>query len=148
MRVQEKNRNNVRKWRAFSLLEMVIVLGIIALILGAAITFSTGISDAARYTTTQATINETAAKLEAYRIMVGNYPTEEQGLRALVEPPATEPKPRRWAVQAKSIPGDAWGSPLVYRRPGRDGMSDFEIISAGPDLELGTEDDASSLDED
>lgn len=135
-----------RMARGFSLLEMVIVLGIIALILGAAITFSGGITGAARDKAAEAKLREFAAKLEAYRMVAGMYPSEMQGLQALVEKPNSAPEPKRWKQQFRKIPLDPWGAEYVYKYPGTKDQRTFEIISKGEDGELNTDDDISSQD--
>ena len=123
---------------------MVIVLGIIALILGAAITFSGGITGAARDQAAMAKIRELVAKVETYRMMAGRYPSEQQGLKSLVERPTSEPQPKKWKKQSNSVPIDPWGNEYVYKYPGTIDRATFEIRSAGEDQEMGTEDDLSS----
>lgn len=130
--------------RGFSLLEMVIVLGIIALILGAAISFSGGITGAARDQAAEAKMREFSAKLETYRMVAGTYPSQVQGLQALVEKPTSAPEPRRWKQQFKNLPKDPWGQDYLYYYPGKTDSSGFEIISKGEDMEEGTDDDISS----
>ncbi len=130
--------------RGFTLLEMVIVLGIIALILGAAITFSGGISDAARDQAAQAKMREIAAKLEAYHLSAGMYPTETQGIEALVERPTTAPEPKRWKKQFRTLPKDPWNQDYIYKYPGTKDPKTYEIISMGADQQLNTDDDISS----
>jgi general secretion pathway protein G len=137
-----------RRRRGFSLLEMVIVLGIIALILGAAIKYATGINDAAKYTATKAKINEAISKLGAYRLVAGGVPTEEQGLMALVERPMSAPVPKRWVQQYRSVPKDSWGNDLIYLYPSKVGSTRMAVISMGTDGKIGGGDDVSSLDED
>lgn len=132
----------------FTLLEMVIVLGIIALILGAAIKYSGGIGQVARYTAAEANIQELQTKLESYRVSAGRYPTEQQGLKALVERPTTAPEPGRWVKLMSSIRVDPWGNEFVYRYPGSRDPATFEIVCLGEDGELGTDDDLSSQDPD
>lgn len=125
-------------------MEMVIVLGIIALILGAAITFSGGITGAAREQAAQAKLREFVAKIETYRMVAGNYPSEQQGLQSLVEKPTTAPEPRRWKQQFKNLPVDPWGEQYEYKNPGSRDPSTFEVVSKGEDREFGTDDDLSS----
>lgn len=130
--------------RGFSLLEMVIVLGIIALILGAAISFSGGITGAARDQAAEAKLREFSAKLETYRMVAGMYPSQTQGLQSLVEKPTSAPEPRRWKQQFKSLPKDPWGQEYIYYYPGKRDTSTYEILSKGEDMEEGTDDDISS----
>ena len=136
--------NHQARARGFSLLEMVIVLGIIALILGAAITFSGGITGAARDQAASAKIRELVAKVETYRMMAGVYPSEQQGLKALVERPSSEPQPKKWRKQSNSLPIDPWGNEYVYKYPGSVDNTTFEIRSIGADQQAGTDDDISS----
>ncbi len=145
MRV-EATRSRPCSQRAFSLLEMVVVLGVIALILGAAMTFMTGIRDTAGDQATIAKIQQCTSKLEAYKLNAGHYPSEEQGLEALVERPASQPQPRRWRRFLERLPEDSWGEALVYRNPGSRDRASFELVSKGADRQLGTEDDLSSQD--
>ena len=135
-----------RMAKGFSLLEMVIVLGIIALILGAAISFSGGITDAARIQATEAKLREFEAKLETYRMLAGMYPSETQGLNALIEKPTSAPEPKRWKAQFKALPKDPWGQDYAYHYPGRKDTSTYEVSSKGSDMEEGTDDDISSQD--
>ncbi len=136
----------VRTAGGFSLLEMVIVLGIIALILGAAISFSGGITGAARDTAAGAKMNEFSAKLETYRMVSGMYPSQNQGLSALVLKPTSAPEPRRWKQQFKELPKDPWNEDYIYYYPGKKDTSTYEIVSKGADMEEGTDDDISSQD--
>jgi general secretion pathway protein G len=73
--------------------------------------------------------------LAAYRLDAGRYPTSEQGLKALVERPADEPK---WSgpYLAKALPPDPWGHAYAYRSPGDSGR-DYEILSYGKDGQRG-----------
>ena len=130
--------------RGFSLLEMVIVLGIIALILGAAIGFSGGITGAAREQAAQAKVREFVSKIETYNLVAGVYPSQEQGLKALVERPSSAPQPKRWKQQFKTLPKDPWGEDFVYKNPGSIDRTTFEVISKGEDKQEGTDDDISS----
>jgi general secretion pathway protein G len=123
---------------------MVIVLGIIALILGAAIGFSGGITSAARDQAAEAKLREFSAKLETYRMVAGMYPSQMQGLEALVEKPTSAPEPKRWKQQFKVLPKDPWGQEYLYYYPGKKDPSTYEILSKGEDMEEGTGDDISS----
>jgi type II secretion system protein G len=73
------------------------------------------------------------AALESYRVASGAYPTEEQGLAALVEKPESLPIPKRWVQLMKNVPFDPWGHPyrLVIRE--KDGKPQAIIASQGPD---------------
>ena len=131
----------------FTLLEMVIVLGIIAMILGGAIFAMKGIGDAAKIKQVDADFKSLESALAMYKLNAGMFPTTQQGLKALVEKPTTTPVPRKYTSIMKNVPLDPWGAEYAYRFPGKKRANDFEIISKGPDGMENTEDDLSSQDD-
>ena len=91
----------IRRHSGFTLLEMVIVLGIIAMILGGAIFAMRGIGDAAKLRQVESDFKSFQSAFAMYKLNAGTYPTTQQGFRALVEKPSSTPVPRRW-VQVMS----------------------------------------------
>ncbi len=148
MKIHRSNSARItHKFRSgFTLLEMVIVLGIIAMILGGAIFAMKGIGDAAKVSQVEADFKSFESALAMYRINAGTYPTTQQGLRALVERPSSSPQPRRWVQVMSTIPTDPWGAEYRYQFPGSKRANEFEIISNGPDGQPNTSDDLSSQD--
>ena len=67
-------------------------------------------------------------------------PSTAQGLKALVEKPETNPKPKRWAQLEPELPLDPWKNPYNYQN----NSGKIIITSNGPDGKAGTEDDISS----
>ncbi|MFZ9935944.1 MAG: type II secretion system major pseudopilin GspG [Luteolibacter sp.] len=138
----------IRRVRAgFTLLEMVIVLGIIAMILGGAIFAMRGIGDAAKMRQVESDFKSFESALAMYKLNAGSFPTTQQGLKALVEKPSSTPEPRRWVQVMSKLPEDPWGASYTYRFPGKKRANDFEIISIGPDGMENTGDDLSSQDD-
>jgi general secretion pathway protein G len=133
-----------RRRAGFSLLEMVIVLGIIAVILGGAIAVMGGLLESAKRDRVSSDFRTIEAALLKYQISNGRYPTTSQGLEALVDKPSSSPEPKRWTRIMKEVPLDPWQTPYGYKFPGSEDPSTFEIISMGPDMTEGTEDDISS----
>lgn len=82
--------------------------------------------------------------LQMYRLTCGNYPTTEQGLKALVERPVISPVPVRWTQMCKRDIKDSWGNSYGYKFPGSKDPTKPEIICKGPDGIEATEDDVSS----
>ena len=148
MKVKFEHQRSVRTSgsRGFTLLEMVIVLGIIGLIVGAAIGLSGNFMGLGREVKTEGVLQTISSSLKAYQIRAKHFPSESQGLQALVERPTTAPTPRRWERGFETLPKDGWEQDFVYKYPGSKDPSQPEIISKGKDGELGTDDDISSQD--
>ncbi len=95
---------------------------------------------------TQSRIERINSALTVYRRRAGHYPSEAQGLEALVTRPTTDPEPSSWEATFTSLPKDGWDRKFVYKYP--EVLSNKgarpEIISKGPDGVLGTLDDLSS----
>lgn len=140
-------KSSVRRRSGFTLLEMVIVLGIIAMILGGAIFAMRGIGDAAKLRQVDSDFKSFQSALAMYKLNAGNFPTTQQGLAALKDKPTTTPVPRRWVQVMSKIPTDPWDQPYLYRFPGKKRANEYEMISKGPDGQEGTDDDISSQDE-
>ena len=87
-------------------------------------------------------IKDLESALVLYDRDCGSYPTTAQGMKALVENPGTCPRWRGYLAK-NHVPPDPWGNPYRYFYPGTHGH-EMEIISAGPDGKLDTEDDVVS----
>ena len=89
---------------------------------------------------------ETALKL--YKLDNGVYPSTEQGLQALVEPPTIGQIPRKWReggyLEKGRVPKDPWDNDYIYLSPGVHG--DFDLISYGADGEPGGEGNNKDID--
>lgn len=128
--------------KAFTLLEMMVVLLIIALILGSVAVMIQGFEGNAERVNANAKINGIVSALTSYKIDNLGYPTQQQGLDALVTRPTIEPKPRHWK-QGLKPDGivDPWMRKFVYRNPGKHNVGGYDIFSLGADGLENTEDD-------
>jgi general secretion pathway protein G len=75
--------------------------------------------------------------LDHYKLDTGSYPTTEQGLEALISPPAGVTKWNGPYIKQRQVPLDPWGNPYIYESDGED----FVLFSAGKDGQPNTEDD-------
>jgi len=125
----------------FTLLEMMLVVVIIALLLGAAIHNMGGSVEAARKVRVQADISSIKTQLKLYNGLNGFYPTTQQGLKSLVAQPTSEPRPRHWTQSFEQVPRDPWGNEYNYILPGKHNPNSFDLFSSGPDMQAGTVDD-------
>ncbi len=112
-----------------TLIEMMIVLVIIAVVSGLLVVNLMGRPDEARATTARTDIKTLSGALALYRLDNGDYPTTEQGLKALAERPTTAPVPQAWHSYVQETPADPWGHPYVYTADG----GGFTITSLGKD---------------
>ena len=133
-----KNRSQLRK--AFTLLEMMMVMAIIAILVGGVIGLTKNFSGGARIQKSESEMQSLDAHLLQYKNLAGRFPTSEQGLKALVTKPTSAPRPRRWNQSLKSVPMDPWGNPYIYKMPGSKDSSTYEIISYGNDGKPGGND--------
>ena len=130
-----------RKQRGFTLLEIMLVVSIIVIILGVAISKLGNTTGIAKSMRVQADIQAIKTQLQLYESMNGFYPSTEQGLQALVAQPQNDPRPTRWYQLFTDLPKDPWGSNYIYRNPGQKNSGGYDLYSAGPDRQPDTGDD-------
>lgn len=67
----------------------------------------------------------------------GQFPTTDQGLETLIQPPATWPQPRNWQgpyIDDRAVLDDAWSRPFHYVQPGAgDPPRPYDLWSLGAD---------------
>lgn len=135
------NRNN----RAFTLLEIIVMVGILALLATLLITKTEGIFGNSQQTIARVFVRDSLkTALERYRMDVGAYPTTAEGLGALMTAPANAAGV--WRGPYAETPGgkpplDPWNEPYQFRSPGTRNKTGYDLFSKGPDKTEGTEDD-------
>ena len=143
MRLTSSVRSFRHARRAFTLLEILVVLAIIGLLAGLAITNIDKIFGGAQITTAELFVKETMkTALTTYRISMGDFPSSADGLQSLITPPAS--KADRWRgpyITDSKVPLDPWGEPYQYAYPGKRNKSGYDVWSKGPDKQDGTDDD-------
>lgn len=132
---------STRKNSAFTLLEIMLVVTIIALLLTAAIVSFQGQLGFGQETRIQGDLQTFKTNLNLYRARNGFYPSTEQGLQALASRPEGEPQPTQWFKSIEKVPKDPWQSDYVYVVPGLRNPDGFDVFSPGPDRKAGTADD-------
>lgn len=132
----------------FTLLEILVVLAIIGLLAGLAITNVDKIFGGAQQSTVQLFVRESMkTSLTTYRIHMGDYPSTADGLQALVTRPAT--KSDRWFgpyIDGGKVPLDPWGEAYQYAYPGTRNKTSYDLWSKGVDRQTGTDDDIGNWD--
>ncbi len=131
--------NRTKSLRAhvgFTLIEILIVVGIIALIgtYAASKVFEGG--DNAKAKITKSKISGLVGTLDLFKLDVGRYPSTQEGLKALVEAPSGVSKWNGPYLRNADQIKDEWDNDFVYRSPGELNRQ-FEIISLGADRKEG-----------
>ncbi len=137
MRPRILTARRLRTEAGYTLLEIMIVLSIIAVLLGTAISLISGNVDVAKEQRVKSDIQAISMQLRTYEMLSYRKPTTEQGLKALVQMPSSAPKPQRWKKLMESVPLDPWGNEYVYRNPGKFKTDGYDLYSLGPKGEEG-----------
>ncbi len=135
------SRNTQHNKHGFTLIEIMLVVTIIVVLMGAAIALLTGNVDVAKEQRVIGDIQSISTQLKLYETLNYFLPSTQQGIEALVSQPAGEPKPRRWKQLLKEEPVDPWGMSYQYRYPGTENSDSFDLFSMGPDRKPNTDDD-------
>ena len=83
--------------------------------------------DQARFTKVKNDILTIESALDLYKLDNGNYPSNVEGLEALIEDEDN--------LYLKRLPLDPWSEPYQYSNPGKN--SKIDIFSLGADSQLG-----------
>ena len=132
-----------RAQRGFTLIELLVVLVILSLIAAFAVPQVIKYVAGAKSDAAKIQVERLSSVLDLYRLEVGRYPTQEEGLDALIEKPGdAETWNGPYVKKADSLT-DPWGRPYVYRIPGE--KSDFDLYSLGSDGQEGGEGEAKDV---
>lgn len=139
-----------RKRAGFTLIELLVVIVIIGVIGTIAGGYFMKEPDKARVKAAHASMTSLGNQLERFRLDMGRYPAEEEGLMVLLEAPENDDGSwgGKYVTKNKDL-RDPWGNDFIYKSPASNG-DDYEIISLGADGAEGGEGfntDLSSLDE-
>lgn len=133
--------------RGFTLIEIMVVVVILGILAGLIVPRIMDRPEQAKRTKAKVQIQSLEQALKLYKLDNGEYPTTEQGLQALTEPPSVGKLAKRWRqggyLDKGKVPKDPWENEFVYISPGL--HSDFDLISYGKDGEPGGEDDAADI---
>ncbi len=129
-------RSTRRQRHAFTLLELLVVLGILALLATLVAPKVLGQLGKAKPQVTQQQIRNAATAVQSFKLDTGRYPTTQEGLNILLVKAEGAPNMDKWNgpyFERKALPVDGWGVPLQYRAPAREEGYEFEIFSLGAD---------------
>lgn len=134
MKTQKQQLNNES---GFSLIELMIVIGILGLLIGIVGPKLIANFDKAKVETTRVNMKNISSTLKQFRLDCGQYPNSDQGLSALITKPSGNPDCKNYApggyLDKKAAPKDAWDMDYLYSSDG----NTFEIKSYGADKKEG-----------
>jgi general secretion pathway protein G len=138
----EINKDTVQKTksqRAFTLVEMMLVVVIIGILAALVIPKLAGQGERARVTAATADINGgIKSALGQYEVDNGFYP---KSLQDLIVQPGNAKNWHGPYFDPPKLPLDPWGNPYIYYYPGKHNQGSYDLLSAGPDGKEGTDDD-------
>lgn len=120
-----------------SMIEIMIVVSLIGILMAYIVRNVMGAADNAKKDQTKIAFNMLVQDLQRYKLDNNRYPTTEQGLNAMLNNPGGDVKNWRGPYTEDNKIQDPWGEKFNYESDGRT----FKIMSSGPDLAAGTEDD-------
>ena len=132
-----RRRPRRRRQAGFTLVELLVVLIILGLIAAFAAPRVIKFVGGAKTDSAKIQIERLSGVLDLYRLQVGRYPNEDEGLNALMEQPADAPDWEGPYLKKADALIDPWRRPYIYRFPGEHG--DYDLYSLGADGEDGGE---------
>ena len=124
MKISSQNlSHSIRKQKGFTLVEILIVLALIGIVAGLAMSNLGEIFGGGKVKAAQTWVNSTGeAYVTSYFALVGEYP---KSLNDLKTPPAGTPP----FVKLQ----DPWGKDYIYQYPGTHNPGSFDISTTAPD---------------
>lgn len=134
-----KGTHNKRQRRGFTMIELMAVLIIMGLLFAVVANNFMGQTDKARKITTKANLKLLHDAVKSFKMDTGRYPTEEEGLSVLIDPPMDVLNYQEGGyLDRTELPVDGWGSDFEYvRHP--ENLKPFLILSYGADKQEGGE---------
>jgi general secretion pathway protein G len=145
--IPKNNRAGRMLRRAFTLVELLLVLTILAILAGVVLPNMVGKTQQAKIARAQTEIATFTTALNMFEVDNGFFPRGRNGLTALVQRPSNAQNWHGPYLAEKSfVPPDPWGNGYIYECPGKHNPSTFDLMSMGPDGRIGGGDDISNWD--
>ncbi|HHD82132.1 MAG TPA: type II secretion system protein GspG [Campylobacterales bacterium] len=140
LNTNEKYKKTYKK--AFSLLELLVVILILGILAAAVVPRVVGAGDKAKVDLVCVNMKGAANALKMFKLDNGMYPETEEGFEALQANPDSD-KYANYAPAGylEKLPKDSWGSKMVYIKTG----NAFDIISYGADRREGGTDEYADI---
>ena len=125
----------VRRSAGFTLVEIMVVVVILGVLAVLIVPRVVGRTEEARVAAAKHDIATIMQSLKLYRLDNGRYPTNDQGLQALVAKPQSGPAASNWRSYLDKVPKDPWGNAYQYLNPGVHG--EIDVFTLGADGQPG-----------
>lgn len=141
----KKIKQNKIKQAGFTLVELVVVVAIIAILAGVVVQRVMDRPADAKIVRAKADIATLSSALQLYKVDNIQYPSSDQGLKALVTKPTLAPEPKNYKTKGyiTKLPKDPWGNDYLYLSPGQ--HDEFDLYSLGSDGVTGGEGEAADI---
>jgi len=117
---------------AFTLIEIMVVMVILGVLGATILPRFIGTTHDAKVSAAKAQVSELENALERFNVNMDRYPTTDEGLKSLTEPPPGDDK--KWkGPYVKLVRKDPWGNQYQYRYPGVHHPTSFDLWSRGAD---------------
>jgi len=117
---------------AFTLIEIMVVVIIIGILAVTIIPQFMGVKEDAKISAAKAQIAELESAVERFYVHMDRYPTADEGLKVLVDPPADDDNKKWRGPYIKQLRNDPWDNAYQYAFPGTHHPTSFDIWSRGP----------------
>lgn len=142
-KLERTDRRDRAQQQGFTLLELLVVLAILGVLAAMAVPRVLNYLGGAKVDAASVQLERLGTTLDLYRLDVGRYPTEQEGLVALLERPSDSETWNGPYLKKQEMLLDPWGKTVRYRFPGEHG--DFDLFSLGADGAEGGEDEAQDV---
>lgn len=126
-----------------TLLELLVVVTILVLLTVSVGTVALNYLDRGKAGAAALQLEQIATGLDLFRLDLGRYPTQEEGLDALIAAPGGIEGWKGPYVKREAALTDPWGAPIIYTQPGTDAL--YDLVSLGADGQPGGEGDGADI---
>lgn len=117
---------------AFTLVELLVVVVILGVLAVTIIPQFMGTTHDAKAAAAKSNVAQLETAIERFNIHMDRYPTMEEGLKVLLDPP--QGGDTKWkGPYIQTLRQDPWNNAFQYRIPGTQGRSRFNVYSRGAD---------------